>query len=248
MSKKIIAVLIVLTMLFMTVFAACNSDNEEERVYVEKDEYDFVTDENGERVLNKDGEFLVYETDDKGKRVKDDNGEYITLAQPFEPIEDGNVIENYGYKFNLPEGWKTTNQPGEFVNEKTQQSIEVDVLKYTYPDYYNKNIEMYQQLKSQGYNVKWEDSVDLGADFTNAARFTLQTEEGVSIMYFFVNSGNLYKLLFNAVDPATAVADSEALCKVIDFKPFTYYDDITSIETTTAATQTSAEASESVAQ
>ncbi len=247
MSKKIIAVLVVLTVLFMTVFAACNSDEEEEKVYVNNDEYDFVTDENGERVLNEDGEFLVYAQDDKGKREKDENGEYITMAQPFEPIEDGDVIENYGYKFNLPEGWKTTNQSGEFVNEKTQQQVEIDVLKYTYSDYYDQNIEMYQQLKSHGQNVKWEDDVDLGADFTNVARFTLQTKEGISIMYFFVNSGNLYKVLFNAVDPATAVADSEALCKVIDFKPFKYYDDITSKETTAVELSTT-EVSETVAQ
>ena len=50
MSKKIIAVLVVLTVLFMTVFAACNSE-EKEKIYVEKDEYDFVTDENGELLL-----------------------------------------------------------------------------------------------------------------------------------------------------------------------------------------------------
>ncbi len=247
MSKKIIAVLVVLTVLFMTVFAACNSNEEEERVYVNNDEYDFVTDENGERVLNEDGEFLVYAQDDKGRREKDENGEYVTMAQPFEPIEDGDVIENYGYKFNLPEDWKTTNQPGEFVNDKAQQQVEIDVLKFTYSDYYDKNVEMYQQLKSQGHNVKWEDDVDLGADFTSVARFTLQTEEGISIMYFFVNSGNLYKLLFNAVDPATAVADSEALCKAIDFKPFTYYDDITSKETTAVELSTT-EVSETVAQ
>lgn len=247
MSKKIIAVLIVFTVLFMTVFAACNSDEEEERVYVGKDEYDFVTDENGERVLNKDGEFLIYATDDKGKREKDDNGEYITMAQPFEPIEDGGVVENYGYKFNLPKDWKTTNNPGEFVNEKTKQSIEISVLKFTYSDYYDQNMDMYQQLKSKGFNVKWEDNIDLGADFTNVTRFTLQTEEGMSVMYFFVNSGNLYKFLFNAVDPATAVADSEAICKVVDFKPFTYYDDITSKETTTASASTT-ETAETIAQ
>lgn len=247
MSKKIIAILVVLTVLFMTAFAACNSEDEEEKTFVGKDEYDFVTDENGERVLNKDGEFLIYAQDDKGKREKDENGEYVTIAQPFEPIEDGDVIENYGYKFNLPEGWKTTNQSGAFINEKANQQVEISVVKYTLSDYYNQNIEMYQKMKSQGYKVTWEDDVDLGAAFTSVSRFTLQTEEGINVMYFFVNSGNLYKVLFSAVDPATAIADSEALCKVIDFKPFTYYDDITSKETTGVATSAPA-TSETVAQ
>ena len=247
MSKKIIAVLIVLTVLFMTVFAACNSE-EEEQIYVGKNEYDFVTDENGERVLNKDGEFLVYATDDKGKREKDENGEYITMAQPFEPIEDGDVVENYGYKFNLPKGWKTTDYPGEFINEKANQKLGIDVIKMTYADYYDKNIDFYQQLKAAGQDVVWESDVDLGSDFAGACRFTLKHDEGMTVMYFFVNSGNLYKFLFSSADPATAVADSEALCKVINFKPFTYYDDITSVETTVVAQSSTTETSETVAQ
>ena len=247
MSKKIIAVLIVFTVLFMTVFAACNSE-EEEQIYVGKNEYDFVTDENGERVLNKDGEFLVYATNDKGKREKDENGEYITMAQPFEPIEDGDVIENYGYKFNLPKGWKTTYNPGEFINEKANQKLDIDVIKMTYSDYYDKNMDFYQQLKAAGQDVVWESDVDLGSDFAGACRFTLKHDDGMTVMYFFVNSGNLYKFLFNSADPATAVADSEALCKVINFKPFTYYDDITSVETTVVAQSSTTETSETVAQ
>lgn len=235
MSKKVIAVLIVLTVLFMTVFAACNSNEDEEKFYVSKDEYDFVTDENGERVLNEDGEFLVYAQDDKGKREKDENGEYITMAQPFQPIEDDDYIEDYGYKFNLPEGWKVGSKKGEFINEDAKQVVEITLPKYTYSDYYDQNMDMYQQLKALGETVTWEDDVDLGGDFAGACRFTLKKDEGMSILYFFVNSGNVYKVLFNAEEPATAIADSEAFCKVIDFKPFTYYNDVTSKETTKPA-------------
>ena len=241
MSRKIIAVLIVFTILFMTVFAACNKDEDEEKIYVSNDEYDFVTDENGERVLNKDGEFLIYAQDDKGKREKDENGEYITIAQPFEPIEDGDYIEDYGYKFTLPDGWKVGDRKGEFVNEDAKQTVEITLPKYTYSDYYDKNIAMYQQLKSNGQNVTWEEDVDLGEDFAAPCRFTLKTEEGMTVLYFFVNSGNVYKVLFNATDPATAIADSETFCKVMDFKPFTYYNDVTSKETTAPVSTTVAE-------
>ncbi len=245
MTKKFIAILTVITILFVCVFAACEK---EESIYIDNDEYDFVTDENGERVLNKDGEFLVYATNDKGKREKDENGEYITMAQPFEPIEDGDVVENYGYKFNLPKGWKTTDNPGEFINEKANQKLGIDVIKMTYSDYYDKNIDFYQQLKAAGQDVVWESDVDLGSDFAGACRFTLKHDEGMTVMYFFVNSGNLYKFLFSSADPATAVADSEALCKVVNFKPFTYYDDITSIETTVVAQSSTTDTSETVAQ
>ena len=233
MSKKIIAVLIVITVLFVTVFAACNSNEDVERLYVGDDEYDFVTDENGERVLNEDGEFLVYAQNDKGKREKDENGEYITMAQPFQPIEDGDYIEDYGYKFNLPKGWKVGSKKGEFVNEEAKQAVEITLPKFTYSDYYDQNMDMYQQLKGLGETVTWEDDVDLGEDFAGACRFTLKKDNGMSVLYFFVNSGNVYKVLFTAENSATAVADSEAFCKLMNFKPFTYYDDVTSRETTT---------------
>lgn len=240
MNKKIIAVLIVLTVLFMTVFAACNKDDEE-KIYVSNDEYDFVTDENGERVLNEDGEFLIYAQNDKGKREKNENGEYVTIAQPFEAVEDGDYIEDYGYKFTLPDGWKVGNKKGEFINEKAKQAVEITLPKYTYSDYYDQNMDMYQKLKGLGETVTWEDDIDLGEDFAAACRFTLKTEEGMSVLYFFVNSGNVYKVLFTSEDPATAIADSEAFCKVINFKPFTYYDDVTSKETTAAVSTTAAE-------
>ena len=39
MSKKIIAAMIALTILFVCVFAACNKDKNKDRAYIEKDEY-----------------------------------------------------------------------------------------------------------------------------------------------------------------------------------------------------------------
>ncbi len=232
MSKKIIAVIAVVTIVFVSVFAACNK-KDDERVYVKHDELNLVTDENGEKVLNDDGEFLVYATDEDGDRIKNDKGEYETHAQQFQPIEDDGVIEDYGFKFTLPEGWKSTNELRRFENTDKSQVVEISVVEYTYKDYYKLNKDFYEQLKGARSDAKlsWEDDVKLGEDFKGVCRFTLTTEEGTSILYFFENTDNIYKVLFNAKDGATAAADSEALLKAITFKPYTYYPDVTSATT-----------------
>ncbi len=228
MNKKIVAVLLVATVLFMCVFAACNK-NEEEGVYVENEDINFITDENGEKVLDSDGRIIVYATDEDGKKIKDDNGEYVTQAQEFQPIEDDGVIEDLGFFFELPEGWKSTKDFGRFENKKDAQVLEISIIKQTYDDYYNSNKELYTQLEKQlgEESVTWKEQLDFGEEFKGICRFTLKTEEGISIMYFFENSKNLYKVLFSAESEENAVADSEEILKAMTFKPYAYYTDIT---------------------
>lgn len=232
MAQKIIAALTVVTVLFVCVFAACSKDD---GVYAGKGEINYVTDENGEKVLNENGELVVYATDKNGKRVKNDDGEYETLLQQFQPIEEDGIVEDYGFKFAIPKGWKTTSTFGEFVNSDETQSVQISIVKYTYTDYYNFNKNVYEQFLANEEveaNVTWEDDVDLGSDFNGACRFTLSTDEVSSVMYFFENSGNIYKVLFNTSSPDTAVADSLTICKALSFKPYTYYTDVTSASTT----------------
>ncbi len=241
MSKKIIAVIAVVTVLFVSVFAACNK-KDDDGIYVKHEDIDLVTDENGEKILGTSGEFLVYATDDDGDRITKANGEYETLAQEFQPIEDDGVVEDYGFKFNIPEGWKSTNTFGLFENEDSTQTIEIGVVKYTYKDYYKHNKDFYEKVKSQTTaEVTWEENVDLGKDFKNVCRFTFTTKEGATVLYFFGNSNNVYKVQFNTTDSANAIADSEALCKAITFKGFTYYPDVTSATTTAPTTTAAAE-------
>lgn len=222
MSKKIIAVIAVVTIVFVSVFAACTK-NEEEGIYIDKNDLDLVTDENGEKVLGEDGELIVFATDEDGDRIEKENGEYETLAQQFQPIEDDGVIEDYGFKFTIPDGWKTTNDFGKFENTKKTQIAEIDIINTTFKEYYKQNKDFYEKLKAEGIEVTWEDDVKLGEGFNNACRFTMKSDEGIAVMYFFENTDNIYKVLFNAEDASTAIDDSEALCKQIEFKPYTYY-------------------------
>lgn len=233
MSKKIIAVLLVATVLFMCVFAACNK-KEEEGIYVENKDINFVTDENGEKVLDSDGRIIVYATDEDGKKTKDDNGEYVTLVQEFQPIEDDGVVEDLGFFFKIPEGWESTNEFGVFKNEDAGQVFEISILEQLYDDYYKSTKEDYEEFsKLEGVTATWSEDVDLGKDFRGLCRFTMENKDGIIIMYIFENSKNLYKVRFIAeVNKEGAVAESEEMLKALTFKPYAYYTDITAKTTT----------------
>ncbi len=227
MSKKLIAAMLALTAVFVCIFAACNKDKEEKekRPYIDNDEYEFVTDENGNRVLDENGEYVIYATDEDGKRVTNENGENVTVLQQFKPIQDGNVFEEYGYKITLPEGWSSTEETGAFENKEKSQSFEISVVNYKYPDYYSNNLDFYQQLsKNEKLKVDWTEEVEISKDYNGLVRFTMETEEEMAIMYFFSNNSNTYKILFSAKKgDSDAIKDTETVLKAITYKPFNYY-------------------------
>lgn len=240
MSKKIIAILAAATILFVCVFAAC--EKKENGVYSQEKDLNLVTDENGEKVLAENGQLLVYETDENGKYVKDENGEKVTIRQQFQPFEEDGVIEDYGFKLTLPEGWKTTERFGMFVNEDKQQECTITIIKSVYQDYYELCYKNHEILLDEGYDSVWEEDFDLGDDFAKEARFVLTTDEVVLVVGIFENSGNVYKVHFTSLDKENAVKDFESFCKAMSFKPFQYYDDITAAnkESTTAVETTQA--------
>lgn len=227
MSKKLIAAMVALTILFVCVFAACNKDKDEDRAYIENDEYDFVTDENGSRVYSDDGEFLVYATDEDGKTVTNAKGEKETLGQPFQPIDDDGVYEDYGYKIELPEGWKATNQNGVFENKEKEQVLDITVVNKTYDEYYTFNKDTYKKLKDQeGITLTWTEDIKISEKCEKAVRFTMTNKDGTTVMYFFTNSGNTYKVMFSTPNEETAIEDSLAICRAVSYKPYKYYPEI----------------------
>ncbi len=227
MSKKIVAVLAIVTILFVCVFAACEK---EQGVYADENDFEFVTDENGERVLAEDGRLVVYATDEDGKQVTNKSGEKETVYQQFQPIEQDGTIEDYGFKLTLPEGWKSDSSTfGKFTNKSKKQNCEISVVKYFYSDYYAMNKTFYDKLAAGETKVKWEEEVDLGKDFEGTCRFTMKSDGNISVLYFFENSKNVYKVLFTGTDSDTFIAETEDFCKAMKFKGFEYYDDITSV-------------------
>ncbi len=237
MNKKLIAAMLAFTALFVCVFAACNDKDDEEerdtRPYIEADEYEFVTDENGNKVLDENGEFVVYATDENSKRVTDENGENVTQSQLFQAYKDGDKYEDYGYSIKLPEGWNSTNEQGVFENAEKKQNIDITIVNKSYGDYFIDNYNVYVSLdkmiseKDESVknikSVKWEDDIEFSKETKGAVRFTMVTNDGTTVMYFFENSNNLYKILFHSPDAETAVKDSLAICNAITYKPYQYY-------------------------
>ena len=231
MTKRIIALMAVATIVFVCTFAACGKD--ENNVYADNKDFDFVTDENGQKVLSDDGEFIVYVTDEKGKRVTDSNKEEQTMFEQFVPLENDGVVENYGYIFTLPEGWKTdTTDAGKFINKDKNAEASIGVVKYFYDDYYQLNKDTYETLKKElGEDaVKWEEEVDILPEAEKACRFIMEKDGAMSILVFFENSGNVYKILYNTTSVDSGVYDCEIFCKAMTFKAFQYYDDITAAD------------------
>lgn len=226
MSKKIIAILTIVTILFVCIFAACEK---EDGVYTDTKDFNLVTDENGEKILAEDGQLLVYVTDENGKYVTEESGEKVTQRQQFQPIEENGVVEDYGFKLTIPDGWKTTDEFGIFVRDDEKLSCQISIVKYFYDDYYDMNLRTYNQFDAADIDVTWEEDIDFGEEYKDVCRFTMKSEEGISILYFFENSGNVYKILFSGEDFDTIVSDTEAFCKAMEFKPFAYYDDITAV-------------------
>ncbi len=240
MSKKFIAALIAATLLFVGVFAACEKKDpeaeEETRVYAEDNEFEFVTDENGEKVLSKDGEFYVYVTDESGEVVVDEDGEPETVVQQFVPIKEDNYVEYYGYSVTLPDNWEADSSPNNFINEKENEKLSIKPIPVTeyssYEEYYRKQKETYEQLVGQkGVTVTWEEDVDFAKGCKNVVKFTMTIESeegsGMNIMYFFENNGNLYKILFESADPKTAEAACDEFVSAIKYKPYKYFDEET---------------------
>lgn len=236
MNKKIIAVMIVATLVFVGVFAACNNnkdENEPDRIYLEGDEYPFLTDDDGNKLLNEDGEFIVYDTDFNGDYLRNEYGDRVTKAQLFQPYSEGNKIEEYGYRITLPEDWSINeSKAGAFINKETGDSVSVSVYDKSYQDAYESNFNTYESLLSyEELDVTWEENVtDLGEECEGVVRFTMKSEAGMNVLYLFRNHGNIYKILFESTNPDTAVAESVAICKAISYKPYDYYEPVTDEE------------------
>ncbi len=252
MSKKIIIALLSAVILFVCVFTACNNNGSgdsglidedeqtEEQIYIDDDKYPFVTDENGEKVLNDVGQFVVYSTNENGKIAKDENGEKITYSRPFEAYSDKDCIEEYGYKIALPKGWAGTPRNGLFKNKETGENLNVEILKDSYEDFYENYFARYEKAKEIEFDVTWEENLTfLGEACENVVRYTINSDDVSIMIYFFRNNGNLYKITYDVAGCETPKENSEAILKAITFKPFTYYE-----ATTEEATKETTEAAE----
>lgn len=121
MNKKFIAVFCIL-ILMVSVFSACGNKG----YLLAKDEngveHAYVTDENGETVLNEDGNIRVYETDAHGKIVKDENGnkKENSVKKPEFSINKNGSVTNGIFTLYPVDGWEASNK-GTLVKKGTDE-------------------------------------------------------------------------------------------------------------------------------
>lgn len=129
MNKKIIAVFCVV-ILMVSVFSACGNKG----YLLAKDEngieHAYVTDENGETVLNDEGNIRIYETDVNGKIAKDENGKakenFIEMP---EILKTDKKYQTEEFIFNIPDGWKIGDNG--FIAASTDDSVKIQFNNVT---------------------------------------------------------------------------------------------------------------------
>lgn len=224
MSKKIIAILTIVTILFVCIFAACEKNDSDSNDSL------YVTDENGERVLGDDGQFLVYETDADGEIVTDESGENVTETQMFEPVMEDGVLEDYGFKLTIPEGWKVSEEKKNvFVNK--DKSVEIRLVEKTYDEYYETLKGIYDKAFKNGIEGSLKENNDLVKNAEKAFRLRAILDDDAYITTVFLNNGNLYNVTLKAPKDQIDVADAEAFLNSFEFKPYTYYPELTAEST-----------------
>ena len=225
MSKKIIAILTVATILFVCIFAACEK---KAKPYMDADDIDAITNENGEFELAEDGQYIVYVTDEDGKKVTDKNGEFETEVQQFVPTIKKGVIEDYGFKLKIPKGWKVTEE-GNVFSRGSDETVEVSLIKKTYDEYYDTVSKVIVALDEGGIkcSIKEDASLVEGADrgFMNI----LYLEDVANVGYAFENHGNLYNIAYKAPSDKADMEAINAFLENWEFKPFTYYPELTDV-------------------
>jgi len=251
MTKKFIAALAALTVLFLCCFGACSKGTYKSPATNQK--YQLVTDENGDKILSDDGELLVYVTDENGKAVTNENGEPETAKQGFiGQLQDGNVVEDYGYIVTLPNGWKfaeSGDAATKYKNASHQAELEISVKdNMTYDGYYEYSLNAKKLMEKEGITVAVDEYDVPNAD----AKGTLMTmrltgEDGKEMTVcdaFFVNSENLYDIRMTLPSTDSAEALFTEFLSAITYKPYRYFDEVTTTadDTAEAASETVTEA------
>lgn len=129
MQKRIIAVACAV-IIIATLFVSCKKDM---GYKLGKDELGFehayVTDAEGNTVLDENGNILVYQTDKNGEIATDENGEQKQnfINMPTNAIIEDDTVEIKLFKYNVPKGFKA-NQLGWLMKSGTEDKCYINVV------------------------------------------------------------------------------------------------------------------------
>ena len=122
MNKKIIAAFCIV-ILMVSIFSACGNKG----YLLAKDEngveHAYVTDENGETVLNDDGDIRVYQTDEHGKIARDENGnpKENSVKKPEISVNNDGSVTNGAFTLPVIDGWEAIDT-GRLVKKGTNEN------------------------------------------------------------------------------------------------------------------------------
>ncbi len=132
MSKKIIAILLVFT-LVITCFVACRKEKPE-TVKINGEDCVVVTDDEGNTVFNEDGDVAVHILDNEGNILYFDNGEPQTRYIEVPEYYNRTKITGDSYEFELGEGWEYKNISNLYEKEGSDGKAVIKVSQYEYPE------------------------------------------------------------------------------------------------------------------
>lgn len=116
MTKKIIAVSLVILLIAVS-FAACGKDK---GYLLAKDqdgnEHAYVTDAEGNTVLDENGDIRVYETDKNGEIATDKDGsKKENVVKMPEYIAKADKYETPSFYFTIADGWNKADEDGKYI-------------------------------------------------------------------------------------------------------------------------------------
>lgn len=133
--KKTIS-LAVAIMLIVCCFAACGNskkiDGAELYTDMGNEEYQVVTDKDGDIERDSDGRLIVAVTDEDGKQVTNNNGDKVTSAQEFDhALVIGNTIDLQKFYLTIPDGWSNNSSYTgiEIKKDNSEDTISVVLME-----------------------------------------------------------------------------------------------------------------------
>lgn len=159
MEKKIKYIVAVFVAIILVVAIGATIYVNKKDIYVDDDgiEHWLVKNEEGNTILNEDGDILVYATDRKGKRQKDENGEYIMGTIDFpDVVINKTTVETPYFKMTMPKDWKVedhgsyTLKDNENVTLKINNlgKVEADTVDAYYKETMDKTKDLLAALKA----------------------------------------------------------------------------------------------------
>lgn len=177
---RIIAIVLVLV-LAIVLFAMFFRQKKE--VYVDADGYThyLMLDDEGNTILNDNGNIVAYATDADGDMYKDEEGEYVTVAVDFpKSVIKERSVETPEYKLTMPEGWVAT-EDGDFqLEDNSDVTVSVHNLgeyEYDINSYFSSKSEYFDTLIDEVKEVYPKTEIKEGSAYITMKGLNCHTVE-----------------------------------------------------------------------